>query len=252
MSRNGRGGIKALWRFGRIVDLLADRGPLGVQAVADELDIAKSTAHAYLSTMRDLGYTINGPNGYELSLKFLEYGIEERADRRILDAAEEPITRLAEDTGEAVYLVIEENGFAVYLDYALGERAVRTHARIGTRVKMHSLASGRAILAHLPESRVADIIEQHGLPAQTDQTVTTKSELLDELEDIRDRGYAVNEGEATVGTRAVAAPVVTDGTVHAAIAVVGPANRLTRADLDEYVVHDVLATANQVEILLQQ
>lgn len=156
MSPDGRSGIKSLRRFDSVVDLLAEESPLGVQAVADDLDVAKSTAHAYLSTMTDLGYVIKRPDGYSLSLKFLEYGIEERAERPIVEAASECIERLSEDTGEAVYLVVEENGLAVYLDYALGDRAVRTHARIGTRVRMHYLASGRAILANLPDERVAE------------------------------------------------------------------------------------------------
>lgn len=250
MSTGRSGRISAVDRFAAVADLLHEHEALTSQEVADELDVAKSTAHAYLATMADLGFAVQGTDGYSLGLKLLDHGMAARDSFRVVDAAADPVEQLAADTSEAVYLVVEEHGKAVYLDYALGDRAVKTHARIGTRSHLHSLASGKAILAHLSEQRVREIVDEHGLPASTENTVSTSEELFGELETVREQGYAVNEHEANVGTRAVGAPILAGGDVVAAIAVAGPANRITRDRLEAEVLGEVLATANEIELML--
>lgn len=251
MSTGTSGRIRSVERFGSIVDLLREHESLTSQTVADELDIAKSTAHAYLATMEDLEYVVRDSDGYSLSLKLLDHGMYARDNLPVVEAAANPIEQLAEDTSEAVYLVVEEHGRAVYVYYELGARAVKTHARIGTRSHLHCLASGKSILAHLSEERVREIVAKHGLPALTENTVTTSEELFDELATVREQGYAVNEHEANAGTRAVGAPILVDDDVVAAIAVAGPANRITRNRLEDEVRGEVLATANEIELFLQ-
>ncbi len=250
MGTNTRGRIGAVERFGDIVDLLREHDAMTSQRVADELDVAKSTAHAYLATMEDLEFVVRGTDGYSLSLKLLDYGMFARDQLSVVDAASGAVEQLAADTSEAVYLVTEEHGRAVYVDYALGDRAVKTHARVGTRSHLHSLASGKAILAHLAEDRVRDVVATHGLPELTENTVTTSEELFEELETVREQGYAVNEHEANTGTRAVGAPILVGDAVVAAVAVAGPANRITRERLEEEMLGDVLATANEIELML--
>lgn len=250
MANPGR--IQSISRFSEIVEVLCERDSVTSRDLADEMDIAKSTAHAYLATMEDLEYAVRTPNGYSLSLKFLDYGMTERNRIRVVDVARKTVEQLAEDTSEAVYLVVEEHGQAVYVDHVLGDRAVQTHARLGTRMPLHSLASGKAILAYLPDERIEEILDSRGLPEQTANTITTRQTLYEKLEETRERGYAVNEQEANVGTRAVGAPILVDGDVIASIAVAGPANRITRSRLEDEVAGKVLAAANEIEIMLQR
>lgn len=252
MDEQESGRIKAVSRFSEIVKLLREDEPLRSRDVADEIGVAKSTAHAYLATMEDLEYVVQKSDGYSLSLKFLDYGMLERDRLRVVQRAQGAVEQLASDTSEAVYLVVEEHGQAVYVDFALGNRAVKTHARIGTRAPLHSLASGKAILAHLAEERVEEIIDNHGLPAQTENTIRSKEALHEELEATWERGYAINEHEANVGTRAVGAPIVLGDEVVAAIAVAGPANRITEDRLEDELLGEVLATANEIELTLQR
>lgn len=252
MDEQESGRIKAVSRFSEIVKLLREDEPLRSRDVADEIGVAKSTAHAYLATMEDLEYVVQKSDGYSLSLKFLDYGMLERDRLRVVQRAQGAVEQLASDTSEAVYLVVEEHGQAVYVDFALGDRAVKTHARIGTRAPLHSLASGKAILAHLAEERVEEIIDNHGLPAQTENTIRSKEALHEELEATWERGYAINEHEANVGTRAVGAPIVLGDEVVAAIAVAGPANRITEDRLEDELLGEVLATANEIELTLQR
>lgn len=252
MDERRDGGIQAVYRFSEIIELLREREPLPSRDVADAVGVAKSTAHAYLATMEDLGYVVQEPDGYSVSLKFLDYGMVERDRLRVVEVARDAVEQLAADTSEAVYLVVEEHGQAVYVDFALGNRAVKTHARIGTRAPLHSLASGKAILAHLPEARVDEIIENHGLTAQTENTIQSREALREELEKTRERGHAINEHEANVGVRAIGAPILARDEVIASIAVAGPANRVTKERLEDEVLGEVLATANEIELMLQR
>lgn len=250
MNAGTSGRIGSVDRFSSIVDILRENGPMTSQAVANELDVAKSTAHAYLATMESLEFLVHGTDGYALGLRLLDDGMFARDELPVVEAAAGAVEQLANDTSEAVYLVVEEHGRAVYVDYALGSRAVKTHARIGTRSHLHSLASGKAILANLEEDRVQEIVDMHGLPAKTENTVSSADQLFEELKTVRERGYAINEHEALVGTRAVGAPILSGDDVVAAIAVAGPANRLTRDRLEEKVLGEVLATANEIELVL--
>lgn len=252
MTERDAGRIGAVSRFADIVDAFREREALSSRELAEELGVSKSTAHAYLATMEDTEFAVRGPDGYSLSLKFLDVGMRERDRNRVVEVAADAMAQLSADTSEAVYLVVEEHGRAVYVDYSLGERAVRTHARIGTRAPLNTLASGKALLAFLPEERVAEIIETHGLPAETENTITSRAALEAELAEVRERGYAVNEHEANIGTRAVGAPVVVDDRVVAAIAVAGPANRITRDRIEDDVVGKVLGTANEIELMMQR
>ena len=250
MNAGTSGRIGSVDRFAAVVDALRENGSMTSQAIADELDIAKSTAHAYLATMEDLEFVVHGTDGYALGLRLLDEGMFARDRLPVVAAAAEAVEQLANDTSEAVYLVVEEHGKAVYVDYALGDRAVKTHARIGTRSHLHSLASGKAILAHLGEDRVREIADKFGLPAKTENTVSSPEQLFEELATVRERGYAINEHEALVGTRAVGAPILSGDDAVAAIAVAGPANRLTRDRLEDGVLGEVLATVNEIELIL--
>ncbi|MFC6764363.1 IclR family transcriptional regulator [Natrinema soli] len=176
----------------------------------------------------------------------------ERNRIRVVNVARNTVKQLAEDTSEAVYLVVEEHGQAVYVDHVLGDRGVQTHGRLGTRMPLHGLASGKAILAYLPDKRIEEILNRHGLPKQTSNTITARQTLYEKLEKTRERGYAVNEQEANVGTRAVGAPILVDEEVIASIAVAGPANRITRNRLKDEVAGKILAAANEIEIMMQR
>jgi DNA-binding IclR family transcriptional regulator len=244
------GPVKTAGRVFDIVETLDDVGEGTLTEIADRLDVPRSTAYDHLSTMVEAGLLIKEDKRYRLSLKFLQYGTSARANDRLYGLVGPTLDQLAEETGEIAWYMIEENGKGVYLDKAKGRHAVQPFGRVGDHVPLHDIAAGKAILAHLPESRVRRIVETHGLPARTDRTITDPDELFEQLTEIRERGVAFNDGEAMTRFRAVASPIVTDGTLHGSIVVSGPANRLQgerfRSELPEL----VAGTANALELQL--
>jgi len=233
-----------------IVEQLGDDSPMGVTELSDELGMSKGTVHAHLSTLKERGYVVNEGGEYRLGLEHLRYGIKARNAYDSYEPMNMKVAQLAEKTGERVWAFVEENGMAYYLCGAKGEHPVQPPVQVGERVHLHQIAGGKAILSCLPEERVREIIDRHGLPAETENTIVEPAELFEELARIRERGYAFNKQESLTGLHAVAAPIKQDGAVHASLSISGPANRLADGTLDSELPELLLGAVNELEINL--
>jgi DNA-binding IclR family transcriptional regulator len=218
--------------------------------ISDRLDFPKSTTHNHLETLRENGYLRKANGEYNLTLKFLDHGVHAKQNLEIARIVTPTLEQLSADTKEAAWLMVEERGYVVGVEKALGERAVQTTGRIGRHTRFHYHAPGKAILAHLPDERVEEILTEKGLPQKTENTITDYDAVKAELEEVRERGVAFDVGEAIAGIRSVAAPVVCDGTVEGAIAVVGPKNRLRGDKFREEIPDLVSGAANELELRL--
>lgn len=236
----------------RILETLHEEGGCGITELADHLGLAKSTVHKHLNTLYDREYVIRDGDTYMLGLRFVGFGQHAIQREAIFHVKNPSMSDLAEETGEYVWLVVEEHGLAVYIDSAYGDRAVRTHGSIGKRAHMHDIASGKAILANLPDERVDEIIDRHGLPESTPNTITDRAALRDELEAIAESGVAFNDNETIEGMRAVAAPVIVDDVVHGSLCVAGPTKRLTGEHFRSTIPDLVMGATNAIELELMQ
>jgi DNA-binding IclR family transcriptional regulator len=129
----------------------------------------------------------------------------------------------------------------------------RYRARTGTFYYMHATASGKAILAERSRDYVDDVIETWGLPAKTENTITSESELFAELERVRERGYAIDEEEFTDGLRSIG-KVVTDpdGSVLGALSVSGPTYRITGDVLETEIPNALRTVTDDFETELEE
>jgi DNA-binding IclR family transcriptional regulator len=227
----------------------------GVTELSDYLDVPKGTIYTHLATLRERKYVVKENNEYHLSLHFLSLGEYVKNDDILYNAGKPEVDRLAEETQEYVHLVTEEHGELIYLHEARGENAVgkdyfsRKFEKPG---HLHSSSYGKAILAYLPDDRVEAIIDESGLPKRTENTITTKDALFEELAEIRDRGYALNDEEEILGTRAVGAPILDrNDVVLGAISVTKPTSRMQDEEFRETVPNVVTSTANVIEVNVQ-
>ncbi|WP_345784730.1 IclR family transcriptional regulator [Halobellus ordinarius] len=249
MEMPAKNPIKSTETTFRIVEGLQALDGAGVSEIAAHTDLPRSTVHNYLSTLEQEEYVVNDDGQYEVGIRFLELGAYARNRRQIYEIAEPEVTGLAEETGELANLLIEEHGRGTYLQRARGEQAVQVEAHVGTRVSLHSTALGKSILAHLPESRVDEIIERHGLEPTTPRTVTDREELFDQLEEIRERGYALDDEERLEGLRCVAAPILSnEDRILGAVSVSGPSHRIRDEHFRKSLPKRVLETVNVIEL----
>lgn len=241
--------IESIEKITRILDALKDLDQGGVTELSQYTDIPKSTMYYYLTTLERNEYVIKEGDKYALSLQFLELGEKAREHQKLYEVAKPEVNNLANKTGEIASVLVEEHGRGVFICIATGDQAVHIDSYLGQRVHLHTLALGKAILAHLPRERVNEIIEAHGLPQRTRLTLTDKEELFNELEQVRENGIAFGPGERLQGLHGVAAPIkAPDGDVSGAISVAGPSKRISEERYRNELPDLVLSAANVIEL----
>ncbi|MFB6223530.1 MAG: IclR family transcriptional regulator [Haloarcula sp.] len=249
MDNTAQNPVKSVETTFEILNGLKELGGAGVTELSRHLDYPKSTIHNYLSTLEQEEYIINDDGRYRIGLRFLELGAYSRHQQKLFRIAKPEVDRLANETGELANVLVEEHGRGSYLYRARGDRAVQVKAHVGTRVPLHSTALGKSILAHLPEERIEDIIDRHGLDGDTDNAIQTPEELYESLDTVREQGVAFDDEERLDGLRCVAAPVLdNDDNVTGAISVSGPTNRFRGEQFHEELAQKVLEVANVIEL----
>lgn len=227
MKDDHAGRIKSVETSYEILEYIRDHEGVGATDVANALSVSKSTAHGHLSTLESLGYLIKTDDEYRIGLQFLELGHHARSRYNLYEAAKSEADQLAQTTGERCQVMVVEDFQGVYIYQTAGEQAVQTDSHIGSPVELHCTAVGKSYLAHLPEDELEAYLETVGLPARTDHTITDRAEFLAELEQVRERGYALNLEERIEGMRAVGAPILTDsGEILGSISVSVPTTRI--------------------------
>lgn len=242
--------VKTATRVFEIVEALLELERANLTELARHLDLADSTLHDHLTTLESLGYVVREEKNYRVSLQFLEVGEKIRSQLEIYQIADPEVTKLANETGEHASLMIEENEKGVLLAIAKGTDAVNLGAYAGQRVVLTANAPGKAILAHLSDQRVQQIIDRQGLPEYTEHTITEREDLFEELEAIRERGYATDTEELVEGVNAISVPVISRNRVQGALTVGGPAYRMEGELFDEELPNLLLRASNVVELNL--
>ena len=233
----------------RILEELNEQEQATVTEIADEFDLSKSSIHNYLTTLEQDGYVIKDGDTYRIGLRLLNLGGRARHQKQIYQVSTEELTKLAEETGEMVNLLVEEQGRGIYLYRSHGELAVKSDSYIGHRVYLHNTALGHAILSKLPEERVNEIIDRHGLPKTTEKTITDRETLLQQLEEVREEGIAYDDEARLKGLRCVATPIVNnDEAVEGAISISGPKSRFQGERYREELPAKLKNAANVIEL----
>lgn len=251
MNRRGPGEtLSTIERGFEVVRTLRQMGGARVTELAEELDMAPSTAHKYLATLAQERFVVKEGDEYHVGLEFLDLGTYAKNRKKGYRLSVPKVREIAEETGERAQFVVEEYGRGIYLHTEASEaRAVLTDRRAGIRRYLHASAAGKAILANLPEHRVDEIIDEHGLPAETEHTITDREELREELARIRETNVSYNNEESVDGLRAVGVPVHgADGLVLGSLSVSGPSNRLKGSLYREEIPDLLLGHANEIEL----
>lgn len=233
-----------------VIHTLRDMEGARVTELASELDMATSTAHKYLATLVSENYVVKEGDEYHVGLRFLDLSTYAKNRKDGYRFSTQKVREIAEETEERAQFVVEEGGLGIYVHTeATKNRAVLTNRQTGIQRYLHSTAAGKAILAGLPEQRVMDIVSEHGLPAETEHTITDQDSLMEELDEIREHGIAYNNEESIEGLRAVGVPVRgADGLTLGALSVSGPSNRLRGKIFQEEFPNVMLGYANEIEL----
>ncbi|GGL38609.1 transcriptional regulator [Halarchaeum grantii] len=231
-----------------IVEALRDLDGAGVSELATHLDLPTSTVFDHLRTLEQNEFVTSDDDGYRVGSRFLEIGGYARKQDPLYQVAEPEIQKIAHQTGEHANLVVEDFGKAVFYAKAEGEDAFQLDTHVGKRVHLSTTSAGKAILAEFDDETIHDVLDEHGLPAVTEHTVTDRDVLFEEIEECRERGFAVDDEERIPGVRCVGAAITGDDGVLGAVSVSGPKSGMQDDRFLEDIPDLVLRTANVIEV----
>lgn len=219
-------GVQTISRAFELLDLIADHGAsVTISELSTRSGLPLPTVHRLLKALVSLGHVRQTPaRRYALGPRLIRLG--EAASQTLGTTAKPFLSQLVDLTGETANFAIREGDLVVYVAQVPSRHAMRMFTEIGRRVLPHCTGVGKALLAQLPDAEVKEIIQRNGMPAMTPQTITTHDDLMDDLDGVRRRGWAEDNGEQEIGVRCIAAPVLGTGMLSA-ISVSGPEARLT-------------------------
>jgi IclR family transcriptional regulator, acetate operon repressor len=232
----------------KLLLMLRKRPEIGVSEASRHLAVARSTAHRLLATLAHHGFVqqVRATKEYTAGPALVEVGLAALRGSDIRAKARPFIEELVNELDETVHLVRLRGRQLLYLDCVEGTRALRAASRIGTELPAHCTAGGKALLAAASNERLDELYPDEQLEQLTPQSISTRSGLLTELEEIRRYGYALNSGESEPGLRAVAVAIHGPGSyARAGITLAAPDYRLP-ADLLPRVAAAVRKAADRI------
>jgi IclR family acetate operon transcriptional repressor len=208
--------------------LLQSSESLGVSEAAAHLDVARSTAHRLLATLRHRGFAVQAADRrYRAGPALRRSASANRSTTSLVELAGPLVAQLRDEVNETVHLVVLDGTDAVFLLSEEGRQPLRIGSRTGARLPARHASGGKVLLAALEPAELARRFAADLSPEELAALETS-------LARVRQSGVGINRGETEEGIGAVALAVPGDsGAPIAALAVSLPLMRLTRARIPE-------------------
>lgn len=225
--------IKSLYKAMRVLECFNEKQPLSITEISEKLGMYKSNVFDILSTLSALNYVIKNEesNKYSLGSGLVRLGRAAATTNSLQNIATPIIKRISKMTGETVYLTIP-SGYQIFYLNAVFPGAMDEIESIGTLLNtaepMHLTSNGKAMLSHMSEAFIDDYCSMP-LASATEFSITSPDKLREELALIRERGYAVDEQENTIGMRCVGVAICNNsGNVAGGLSICGKISGVTK------------------------
>ena len=198
-----------------------------MSTISQQLSLTKNRAFRILCTLANHDYLRQDPETrrYRLGPKLIQLGERARKGFKLVEVASPIMTRLAEQTGETVFLGVVDGWEMLCIDRRESSHSIRLNAQIGQRVALHMGGVPKTLLAYQPPSFVEEYLSRP-LARATDLTMTDPQCLRQALAEIRERGVCITCGDLEPGACSIAAPIRDhSGQVVSAISAAGPETR---------------------------
>ena len=221
------GSVESVRRALRILRCFSiDVPELGVSDIARQLGMHKSTVYRLLSTMELEGFVHQVDGGrYALGWRVFELGEAVRGWQSIRNVVLRHLQALVAETNETAHLAVLDEGSVLYVEKVESPRPLRMPSSVGKRVPPHCTALGKIFLAGLPQDQLWPLLYRSH-ERFTPSTIVDPDRLRSEVDAVRANGYAVDHEEIEEGLMCIAAPILDDKVVAAAISISGPQSRI--------------------------
>jgi len=222
--------IGAAERAITVLDILADGGELGTNEIARRSGMTPSTVSRQLGTLAaaELVERIPANGRYRLGIRLVQLANAVLSRLDVREVARPHLVSLVDATGETATLSVPGEGAAITVDFVSGAHQIQPVSRLGRPSIAHATSAGKVMLAFAPRE-----LPEGPLRAYTPRTITDSNALADELDQVRERGYATATGEREPGLSAIAAPIRSArDELEGIVALQGPSARFDEASVD--------------------
>jgi IclR family transcriptional regulator, acetate operon repressor len=225
------GGVQSVDRALQIIETLAeDDEGYRLSDLAVRTGLSTSTAHRLLTALEKRRFVQfdRTQSKWHVGAQSFAVGATFTRRRNVVAQAVPYLRKLRDLTRETANLAVVDDEAIIVLTRVESREIMRSLTKVGGRVAMVASGVGKAVLATYPDADVNAIIRHHGMPRLTEKSILRPGDLFRELATIRRQGYAIDDEEACIGLRCVAAVVYNACSEPlAAISVSGMTSRLT-------------------------
>jgi IclR family pca regulon transcriptional regulator len=232
------------------------RPVLGIADIADELGMSRSTTHRYVITLLALGYLEQGASRkYRLGLRVTDLGMSALNSTGLREHAHPYLEELRQRSSYTVSLAVLDGPEILYIDrvrsFRRGQGQVNGDVTTGSRLPAHSTAMGKLLLANLPEADQRELIASMKLTKHGPNTITGKKALREELDEVLDASFAVDDEELARNLHSIAAPVRNERReVVAAVDIAAPSSMISLDELVDALGPHLISTADRISARL--
>ena len=171
--------------------------------------LTSSTAHRLLTTMSASGFVQfdSRSNSWAVGRKAFQVGMSFAHRKNLVLPALPIMRRLREETNETINFGVRAEDDIVTLAQVESRHVMRAVSVIGGLTPLMNCALGKAILATFPNDAIRHLAKRHAMPSYTAHSIRSTKALLEDIEAVRLRGFAIDDGEFMVNVRCVAVPV---------------------------------------------
>lgn len=223
--------------------------PLSLAEIAERTGIGRSAAQRFVHTLKALGYLRQdaATRRYRLTARMLDFACAYLRNDPIVSVAFSHLQEASRRTGETVNLTRRDDDQIIFVSRFPSTSVISADLVIGSRLPIFCTSPGRAMMAHLPEAVVDDILSGSRLRQYTDHTITDPDAIRTRLEAIRRDGFETAFQEYFVGDLSIAAPIFRkDGRVSAAVNIAVATPRWTPERMVEELAPIVVETARAI------
>ena len=232
------------------------RPVLGIADIADELGMSRSTTHRYVITLLALGYLEQGASRkYRLGLRVTDLGMSALNSTGLREHAQPYLEELRQRSSYTVSLGVLDGPETLYVDQARsfrrGPGQSNVDVRTGSRLPAYCTAMGKLLLANLPEADQRELLSQIKLSKQGPNSITSKKALREELDQVLDASFAVDDEEVAKDLYSIAAPVRNEARqVVAAVDISVPSSVISLGELVDALGPHLVSTADRISARL--
>lgn len=221
--------IQVAERLFGALEYLVRNGQSSLTELTQALHLNKSTAHRILASLQCMDYVRQDPESgrYEAAFKLVDLADRLMEQVDVAQMARPHLKNLAARVKETVHFVERDGSEVIYIDKVDPyDHSIRMTSHIGSRMPFYRSGVGKAMAANMSDPEIRTLWENCTIERRTAYTITNLDEFMDEIAEVRRKGYALDNEENEAGVRCIAAALSLDGGSRYAFSISVPISRM--------------------------